>query len=132
MKKKLLYLTILVLPFLSMLVINELVRPTITEKPYTVRGISAMNSLIKTPKKCSWNCHNNTNYCKQHHVVMPKSLFLLIDPIYFGIILLLQLTGCYALANILILVILAPLFFYTFLIKSINIQIEINKIKKGK
>ena len=115
-----------------MMVINELVHPTIKEKPYTINGITAMNSSIKTPEKCSWNCHNNTNYCKQNHVKLPKSSFLFIDPIYFGIISLLQLTGGYALANIIFLVILAPLFFYVLLIKSINIQLQINKLKKGK
>ncbi|HEY9220917.1 MAG TPA: hypothetical protein VIO43_04975 [Lutibacter sp.] len=131
MKKIILYIIILVLPFLGMVLVNEVSRQKITDKPYVISGIVTINSKIKTPDKCTWTCHNNTNYCKIHHVKIAKSNFKFIDPIYYLIILLLQLTGGYALANILILVIMAPLFFYILLIKSINIQFQINKLKKG-
>lgn len=113
-----------------MILVNEVSRQKIKDKPYVLSGVTAINSKIKTPDKCTWNCHNNTNYCKKNHVKIAKSNFKFIDPIYFLIITVLQSTGGYGLANILFLVILAPLFFYMLLIKSINMQLQINKLRK--
>lgn len=83
-----------------------MVRWTISEKPYHRRGITAINSVIKTPKKCSWHCHNDTGYCKIHHVKFLKPYFEYTDPVYFGIIKSLELTGDYRLANIIFLVVI--------------------------
>lgn len=130
MKKQILYLILLTLPFLSIIFMNEFTRPTIIEKPYTISGVTTMNSSIKTTEKCSWNCHNDTNYCKENHVKTPKVLLMIIDPLYFGIIIILQSTGSYGLANIIFLVILAPLFFYVLLVKSIKMQVQMNKLKR--
>ena len=115
-----------------MVVINEVVRPTIKEKPYTALGITAINSIEKTKDKCTWICHNNTNYCKENHVKYLKNNFKYTDTIYFGAINLLKSTGNYGLANIIFLVVLAPLLIWFFIIKSMNIQDEINKLKNKK
>ena len=125
-------IAILVLPFFLMIVVNEIIRPTITGKPYTKYGISAINSVDKTPEKCTWICHNNTTYCKTHHVKYLKSYFQFTDKMYFGIIHLLKKTGNYRLANIIFLVILFPFLIWFFTIKSLNIQDEINKLKNQK
>lgn len=123
-------LIILTAPFLLMVLVNETVRPTIREKPYSQVGITAINSVIQTPDKCTWNCHNNTTYCKQHHVKLMKPYFSIVDPIYFGIITLLQLTGGYALANIIFLVILWPLLMFFLLTGILDMQQKIKEIKR--
>jgi len=130
MRKYIRNLAILISPFLLMVIINEMVRPTIKEKPYSKYGITAMNSADKNPEKCTWICYNNTNYCKEHHVKYLEKYYQYTDPIYFGIISLLAKTGDYGLANIVFLVILFPLLIWIFIIKSLNIQDEINKLKK--
>jgi len=130
MKKQLLYVLILLLPFAGMITINELTSLNITEKGYAKKGIVAINSAKKLKDKCSWACHNNTVYCKENHVKFAKPYFDKIDPIYFGIIHALKSTGNYRLANIIFLVILLPLGMYFLLVKSIAIQFEIRSIKK--
>ena len=50
--------------------------------------------------------------------------------LYFGTISLLAKTGNYGLANIIFLVILLPLLIWFFIIKSLNIQDEIRKLKR--
>jgi hypothetical protein len=113
-------LLILVVPFLLMILVNEFMRTTLKDKPYSISGITAMNSAVPTKEKCNWNCHNNTKYCKQHHVKLVKPYFNVVDPVYFGMIGLLASTGNYGLANIIFLVILWPLFMAVLLAKVIN------------
>lgn len=120
---------LLILPFTLMAVINEMVRPTIKEKPYSAYGVTAMNTSLKFKDKCTWACHNTTNYCKQHHVTFDHRYFKLTDPVYFGVIHLLDSTGVYALANLVFLVLLIPLFLWYCLVKIIDTQIRINRIK---
>lgn len=132
MKKHLRNITLLIFPFMLMVVINEVVRSTIKEKPYTAHDITAINSIEKTKDKCTWICHNNTGFCKENHVKNLKPYFKYTDTIYFGIISAFQKTGNYGLANIIFLVVLAPLLIWFFIIKSLNIQDEINKLKKQK
>jgi len=115
-----------------MVIVNELVRPTLTGKPYQAHGVTAMNSAQVNLDECSWNCHNNTDYCKQNHVKVLKDYFEYIDPVYFGIIHLLKSTGNYGLANIVFLVILFPLIMYLLLIKSIDMNRQINMLKSKK
>lgn len=131
MKRRLLYLAILVFPLLSMVAVNEFARGSVTEDGYTSHGITAINSAEGFKEKCSWACHNDTKYCKEHHVKLAKPYFAQIDPIYFGIIRSLQSTGNYGLANIIFLVILIPLLIYILLVKSIRLQRQIRHIKKG-
>ena len=131
MKKQMFYLSILLLPFLGMIVINELVRISSNEKGYSKSGVTAINSAERHPHKCSWVCHNDTKYCKAHHVKLTKSYFDKTDPIYFGVIGALKSTGNYSLANIIWFVVLIPFGMFVLLIKSINIQLKIRQIKKG-
>lgn len=130
MKKHIRNLTILIFPFLFMIIVNESTRPTIKEKPYSKFGITAINSVDKNTEKCTWICHNNTTYCKENHVKYLKKYSPYTDTIYFGIISLLASTGNYGLANIIFLVILLPLLMWFFIIKSLDIQNKINKLKK--
>jgi len=115
-----------------MTIVNEVVRPTIKEKPYSKYGITAINSVNKSTEKCTWICHNNTTYCKEEHVKYLKNYFAYTDTIYLGIITLLANTGNYDLANIIFLVILLPLLIWLFITKSLNIQDKINIVKKKK
>lgn len=109
--------------------INEFVRLNSNEEGYNKQGVTAINTAKKQKEKCSWICHNNTNYCKNHHVKLAKPYFDGIDPIYTGIINALQSTGNYGFANILFLVILLPLIMYILLIKSIGLQFKIRNLK---
>lgn len=128
MKKRTLYLTILVLPFLIMVIANELVRSEIKENGFHYKGVTAINSTKTNAEKCTWHCHNDTDFCKTHHVKVLKSYFKYTDLLYFGIINSLKATGNYGGANIIFLVILLPGLMFLLLIKSINIQLEIRKI----
>jgi hypothetical protein len=131
MKKNFRNIAILIFPFLLMIIVNEIVRPTIKEKPYSKYEITAMNSDDKISHKCTWICHNNTRFCKESHVKYLKPYYKITDKIYFGMISLLQKTGNYGLANIIFLVVLAPLLIWFFIVKSMNIQDEINLYKRN-
>ena len=114
-----------------MVVINEAVRLTSVNKEYQTSGITSINSSKKIENRCTWQCHNNTQYCKKQHVSLVKEYFNIIDPVYFGIITALQSTGSYGLANIIILVLGIPLIICYFLTRSIYIEFEIRKIKRN-
>jgi hypothetical protein len=129
MKKFIRNIAILVSPILLMIAVNEIVRPTISEKPYSIYKIVTINSIDKVSDKCTWTCHNNTRYCMENHVKYLKPYFNYTDKIYFGIIDSLRKTGNYVIANIIVLVVLVPLLVWLLLIKSLNIQNEINKQK---
>ena len=116
---------LLIFPFFFMVFINETVRPSIKEEKFILGGVSTINSSIAFEHKCSWICHNNTLFCKKHHVKF--KYFRITDPFYFGIIYLLGLTGNYGAANIFFLVIGFPLLMWFLLIKIISIQEKINK-----
>ncbi len=111
-----------------MILINEIVEQIIKEKSYSNHGITAINSVERNTNKCTWICHNNTVFCKENHVKVLKPYFQYTDTIYFGAISLLQKTGNYGLANIIFLVVLIPVLIWFFIIKSMNIQDEINKL----
>ena len=123
-------IAILISPFLFMIIVNEYSRDKIIEKPYTVYGITAMNSDVRTPDKCSWSCFKDTGYCKKNHTALMNDFYKQIDPIYFGIISFLQASGDYSTTNIIFLVILWPFIMFFLLVKSLNIQKTINLIKK--
>lgn len=124
-------MAILLIPFLVMVTVNEIVRVNTDEAGYNLHGVHAINTGKSSSEKCSWVCHNNTDYCKENHVKWAQSYFAELDPLYFGIINTLQSTGKYGLANVILLVILLPLIMYFLLVKSIIIQMKIRKIKKG-
>ena len=113
--------------------INEFVRANSHEKGFTKYGITAINSGEGFKDKCSFICHEATmNYCQVHHVKLAKSYVEKIDPIYYGIIDLLDSTDSYRLANLIILVIILPLIMYILLVKSISLEFKIRKLKNGK
>ncbi len=129
MKRNTIYIVILMFPFLIMILINEIVRAKIIEKPYVYQGITSINSSAKNSDRCTWICHNNTTFCKVKHVKYLKPYYRHTDVMYFGVINALKGTGSYQLANIIFLIILLPGFIWLFLIKAINIQSIINKSK---
>lgn len=129
MKKRILYGSVFLFPFLMMIGVNEYVKTQIGEKGYHRKGTIAINSAKKFKEKCSWICHNDTDYCQNNHVKFAKPYFDKIDKIYFGLIGFLKSTGNYRLANILFLVILSPLLIYFLLIQSIELQLKINSWK---
>lgn len=130
MKKRIIYLLIFTFPFLGMITVNEFVRINTVEEGYKKQGVVAINSAKRVPDKCSWTCHNDTEYCIDNHVKLATPYLDKISPIYFGIIYILKATGDYGLANIIFLVVIIPFIMYFLLIKSISIQVEINKRKK--
>ncbi len=132
MRKRILYVSLLVFPLLSMVLINEFARSNVLEKGFNYYNVTAINSAGKFKKKCSWACHNITNFCKENHVALAKPYFNIIDPLYFGIIKSLKSTGHYGLANLIVFVFLLPLIMYLLLVKVIGIQLQINKLKKEK
>jgi hypothetical protein len=131
-KKMLRNAIILLFPFLIMVLINEAVRPKIKEQPYTVYGITTMNSAKYLTNKCTWACYNNTTYCKTHHVKYLQPYYAITDVFYFGLIDLLESTGNYGAANLIFLVFLFPLTILYFIIKSLDIQEKIQKLIKQK
>jgi len=131
MKRFIRNIAVLIFPFLLMIVINEIVRPTINEKPYSKYGITAMNSVNYNPEKCTWICQNDTRFCKDNHVKYLKPYYKYTDKLYFGMIGMLKNTGEYGLANIIFLVVLVPGLIWVLIIKSWNIQDEINKLKNN-
>lgn len=121
--------SLLVLPFLMMVIINEFVRFHEEVTPYTNFGITMINPLAPDQENCTWICHNQTQYCKDHHVKHLAPYFETTDLIYFGVIDHLHQMGNYAVANLLILVLGFPLAIWLFLIKGVSYQLKINQIK---
>ncbi len=135
MNKKTRNLLLLFLPFLGMILLNELFRPTISEtrfrrKSITNESLTVINSADPLLGKCSWICHNSTNYCKTNHVKWATNYFQYTDPLYFGTIGLLHSTGNYGLANIFFFVVLFPAFLFFLIVRSIDMQGEINQLKQ--
>ncbi|MFT6357117.1 MAG: hypothetical protein ACJAYJ_001330 [Saprospiraceae bacterium] len=102
----------------------------INKNRFQQKGVTALNSAKADKEKCTWNCHNDTNFCKKHHVKMRAKNFEYTDPIYFGVIHSLKSTGHYVLANIIFLVVLIPILIVFLIGKSISIQFKIRAIKK--
>jgi hypothetical protein len=120
---------ILLAPFMLMVIVNECTRIQ-NKSNFKSKGFTILNTTVPIKNKCSWNCHNNTSYCIKHHIKLTKPYLNFTNPIYFGAIGALMSTGNYGLANILFLVILMPLWMFYFLVKSIDLIIEIEKNKK--
>jgi hypothetical protein len=131
MKKLLIYLVPILIPCLTVVLVNETSVPFQASKKFSIRGVDTANSAAKLPTECTWACHNDTDYCKKHHVKFLKSYFQVVDPIYYGIINGLKSFGDYQLANILFLVLAWPLLMYFLLVKSLLLQLKIQKLKKN-
>jgi hypothetical protein len=101
------YLLLLLLPYLIMVVVNEVSRwqqPLAYEyKGGVTYGVSipAINPSEGDPDRCTWRCHDDTEYCLRHHVEYAPAEWLKSG--YFGIIRLLAGTGTYGLSNVLLL-----------------------------
>ena len=65
MNNKLVNILILLLPIFLFISINEYSRAISKERGFVRKGITGINSGIKTRGKCSWYCHRDTNYCKK-------------------------------------------------------------------
>ena len=132
MKRYIRNIAVLIFPILFMIVVNETIRPTLKEKPFSKNGLNGMNSADITAEKCTWTCYLATKYCKENHVKYLKPYYKYTDPMYFGIIDFNHKTGNYVWANIAFLVLLFPLLVYSFFVKSMNLQDEINNLKTKK
>lgn len=112
----------LIAPFLLMAIVNEYSRQIATDKPYQRRGLTFINSDIRTPDKCSWTCHNYSNYCDNNHITFMGPIKSSLDIFYFGIIRALKSVGNYAIANLIFLVIGWPLLMWYLLISCLNMR----------
>lgn len=120
------------LPFLIMVIVNELVRPSLKGKPFQLNGVKAMNPYKPQLDKCSWYCYKKTtSHCKKYHVKFAQPYFNYIDPFYFGIIKSLHSGNSYQLMNVVFLVILLPLIIFYLLVSSIRMHHKIKTIKKS-
>lgn len=131
MKLTAISLTVVILPIVLIIGLNEWMSRQLNEKGFQRNNIIAINPVYRTPEKCTWVCHNDTRYCKSQHTTLPAKVVAFIDPFYFGIIENLHSTGNYALANVAFLVVLIPALIYFLLIQCIWIEIQISKLKKG-
>lgn len=113
-----------------MVFVNECARSGGKESGYTTQGVNAIHTAQRLKERCTWVCHNDTNWCKTHHVKLLSGHFAFVDQVYFGIIRLLKGTGAYGAANIFFLVLLIPALMCYLLVRSINMQLEINRIKR--
>lgn len=113
-----------------MIAINEYVRVKAGESGYFTQGVNAIHTAERLTEHCTWICHNDTDWCKTHHVKLISGHFAYFDQVYFGIVSLLQGTGAYGAANIFFLVLLIPVLMCYLLVKSIKMQVEINRIQQ--
>ena len=125
-------LIILLSPFLILIIINELTRSNLKKSAHKYSTIQTINSAEKLTSKCTWVCHQSTQFCKENHVKISEEYTQIIDPIYFGIIQSLKSTGEYGLANLIVFVVLFPLLMFYFLIRILDLQKEIQKLKAAK
>ena len=129
MKNTLTYISILVIPFVLMVAVNEVYRASIKEKPFS-KYPGAINSGQRIRERCSWVCHEATAYCKENHVKWGRPYFEYTDTMYFGLIRGLRITGGYQAANVFFLVLIVPLLIWIFLVGSIRYQHRIDLIRR--
>jgi hypothetical protein len=124
---------LIIAPFTIMIAINEFERPKIKNNSYSYNGFSTINPGGPNTQICTWSCHNKTvSHCKTKHVKFLKPFYKVTDIPYDFVIHRLRDTGNYDLANIIFLVLLFPFTIIYFLIKSLNLQDEINKLSEQK
>ena len=112
-----------------MILVNEIVRYNAPNNLHTQFGVHVINSDKMDKSKCTWICHNNTSYCLKNHVKINKRYLRYTNQIYFGTIKALAATGNYAIANILLYVLLFPILIYALFIKSIGHKKKLKQIK---
>jgi hypothetical protein len=125
MKKQLRNLLLFVFPFAMMVLVNHFIKSSVDP----ILNDGKWNSTLPIAERCTWACHDSTNYCIEHHVKINKLLLLISQPFYFGEITLLKMAGSYSLVNILILVTLVPLYLWYFLVRIIDTLQEIKEAK---
>ena len=113
MKRLIFVLVIFCSLFLIMVIVNESFSQKTYYKSFKKIQIQTINPSRVINDKCSWACHDSTNYCKDHHI--KYNSIKRIDFLYNGIIRFLK-SGLsnvegfnYALNNIIFLVVLWPL-----------------------
>ena len=132
MKKEWVYFILILLPFLGLGLVNEVVRDRISEHANLIEGVVAINTGEAKKRYCTWACHNNTLFCKRHHVKYVSEFYDSLDPLYFGIINGLKSSGNYKLGNIIILAILIPSIMVLLLVRVIGMEYEIRELKREK
>lgn len=124
-------ISLLIFPFLGMFFFNKIYTPKIQTEKFNYFGINAQNTQKKNKHYCTWACYMNTDYCRDNHLKYLQGYSKYTDIPYEWIINSLKSFGDYTLSNIIILVTLIPICIWILVIKSINIQFKINKIKKS-
>ncbi|TWO34726.1 hypothetical protein E1J38_002380 [Seonamhaeicola sediminis] len=120
------------MPFIIVVTVNELVRPTIKDKGFELRGVKAINTDEALTDRCTWYCYKETSsHCKVNHATFLKPYFKFIDPIYFGIIKSMHSGGNYQFMNIIFLVILIPLLIFVLMVRAIEMGYRIKALKKN-
>lgn len=127
MKRKALSFLWIILLVIPLVFVNEYTRTQKKEVSSYYKGVPAIHSALFTPEKCTWHCHHNTEYCKQHHVSFLKSSLKIIDPVYSGMISMLESTGNYRLANIIVFVVFWPLFMLALAIGIVRMHRKLNQ-----
>jgi len=126
-------ISVFLLPFFFMIIVNEIIAFKKSEKGYRVNNIEAINTNKSVITKCTWICHNNTSFCQAHHTKIIQPFLKYTDPIYFGTIQGLMATGNYGAANIVLYVFFFPFSIGLLLILNRKLSIKIATIiKKNK
>lgn len=110
-----------------MIAVNESIQIPDSVHPIEIYGVKSANSAQYFLSKCSWACHNDTSFCMSNHVTHLKQYLPITNRFYFGAIALLQASGNYALANIIILVFFLPFTMWYFIVKSLDMQSKIGR-----
>ena len=111
--------------------VNENTRLNNKGEIYYRKNITVINPGLALKDKCTWHCHDQTEYCKKNHVSVLRPVIKYTDPVYFGIIKTLRSTGNYQMANIIFLVILWPLLIVFYFFKILRINQRIKRHKKN-
>lgn len=133
MSSRVKYLFLLLLPYLIMVAVNEVSRwrqPVAYEYKGGVTygaSIPAINPSEGDPDRCTWRCHDETEYCLRYHVESPPPEWL--KEAYLGIIRLLAGTGAYGLSNVLLLGVGWPLVLLLLLIGVVQMRQKIKSLR---
>jgi|GEM_PF-320077 len=125
MKIKFFLFVLVLIPISLILIVNEGYQSVIPKHQNSWKGVKTINPASGFQDRCSWACHNDTDFCKSNHVKLLASYFSTTDPLYFGIIRSLKATGNYGLANTIVLVLLIPGICIWLFVKSIDYQLKI-------
>lgn len=114
-----------------MFIVNEYTRSNSRGQIYYRKNLAVINPCFALKDKCTWHCHDQTQYCKTNHVSIFRPVIKYTDLVYFGIIKTLRSTGNYQMANIVFLVILWPLLMLVLFFKIFKINQKIKDYRKN-